>query len=85
MIGRAVPQAFRIDLREAGWRVGRSPVHRAVSAADGTVKVKSITLLGTAITCSSDAVYCFSMEIAHVISLLKPGNHIIKLQGKVIK
>lgn len=35
-----VPQAFRDDLQEAGWKVGRSPVHRAVTAADGTVKVK---------------------------------------------
>ncbi|XP_010937612.1 uncharacterized protein [Elaeis guineensis] len=34
-----LPQAFRNDLCEAGWRVGRSPVHRAVSAADGTVKI----------------------------------------------
>ncbi|XP_038989041.1 probable dual-specificity RNA methyltransferase RlmN [Phoenix dactylifera] len=34
-----LPQAFRNGLREAGWRVGRSPVHRAVSAADGTVKI----------------------------------------------
>ncbi|KAG1371707.1 Ribosomal RNA large subunit methyltransferase RlmN/Cfr [Cocos nucifera] len=34
-----LPQAFRNDLREAGWSVGRSPVHRAVSAADGTVKI----------------------------------------------
>eukprot|EP00262_Sarcandra_glabra_P004525 TRINITY_DN1560_c0_g2_i1.p1 TRINITY_DN1560_c0_g2~~TRINITY_DN1560_c0_g2_i1.p1 ORF type:complete len:391 (-),score=43.77 TRINITY_DN1560_c0_g2_i1:380-1552(-) len=34
-----LPQAFRDDLREAGWRVGRSSVHRAVAAADGTVKI----------------------------------------------
>ncbi|XP_058099251.1 uncharacterized protein LOC131243734 [Magnolia sinica] len=34
-----LPQAFRNDLCEAGWRVGRSPIHHAVSAADGTVKI----------------------------------------------
>lgn len=34
-----MPQAFRRNLRDAGWRVGRSPVHQAVTAADGTVKV----------------------------------------------
>ncbi|RZR90359.1 hypothetical protein BHM03_00018225 [Ensete ventricosum] len=39
-----VPQAFRESLREAGWRVGRSPVHHVVSAADGTLKVKNVSL-----------------------------------------
>lgn len=34
-----LPQAFRNSLRDAGWRVGRSPVHQAVTAADGTVKI----------------------------------------------
>ncbi|XP_068668813.1 uncharacterized protein [Aristolochia californica] len=34
-----LPQAFRSDLRDAGWKVGRSPVLRAVAAADGTVKI----------------------------------------------
>ncbi|KAF6137780.1 hypothetical protein GIB67_040488 [Kingdonia uniflora] len=34
-----VPQAFRNGLEEAGWKVGRSPVHRVVTAADGTVKI----------------------------------------------
>ncbi|KAF8402920.1 hypothetical protein HHK36_011012 [Tetracentron sinense] len=34
-----LPQAFRNDLHEAGWRVGRSPIHRAVTAADGTIKI----------------------------------------------
>nr|CAD1828690.1 unnamed protein product [Ananas comosus var. bracteatus] len=34
-----LPQAFRDALCGAGWRVGRSPVHRAVTAADGTVKI----------------------------------------------
>ncbi|KAK2966570.1 hypothetical protein RJ640_009342 [Escallonia rubra] len=34
-----VPLAFRNDLLEAGWTVGRSPVHRSVTAADGTVKL----------------------------------------------
>lgn len=34
-----MPQAFRSNLRDAGWRVGRSPVHQAITAADGTVKV----------------------------------------------
>lgn len=40
-----VPQVFRESLREAGWRVGRSPVHHVVSAADGTLKVKISTFL----------------------------------------
>ncbi|XP_059666276.1 uncharacterized protein LOC132312060 [Cornus florida] len=34
-----IPQAFRNDLQEAGWRVGRSPVHEKVTAADGTIKL----------------------------------------------
>ncbi|PKU68190.1 uncharacterized protein LOC110108921 isoform X2 [Dendrobium catenatum] len=34
-----LPQVFREELREAGWRVGRSPIHRAVTASDGTVKI----------------------------------------------
>ncbi|KAL5716703.1 23S rRNA (adenine(2503)-C(2))-methyltransferase [Ranunculus cassubicifolius] len=34
-----LPQAFRNDLQEAGWKVGRSPVHRVVTASDGTIKV----------------------------------------------
>ena len=39
-----VPQAFRNDLMEAGWRIGRSPIHHSVTAADGTVKVKKIKI-----------------------------------------
>ncbi|KAJ8557633.1 hypothetical protein K7X08_003258 [Anisodus acutangulus] len=34
-----LPLAFRNDLEEAGWRVGRSPIHKAVTAADGTIKL----------------------------------------------
>uniref|UniRef100_A0A2P2LBG8 Uncharacterized protein LOC105647614 isoform X1 n=1 Tax=Rhizophora mucronata TaxID=61149 RepID=A0A2P2LBG8_RHIMU len=34
-----LPQAFRHDLQQAGWRVGRSPIYHTVTAADGTVKV----------------------------------------------
>ncbi|XP_043712288.1 probable dual-specificity RNA methyltransferase RlmN [Telopea speciosissima] len=34
-----LPKAFRYDLNEAGWKVGRSPVHRVVTAADGTIKI----------------------------------------------
>ncbi|OVA16513.1 Ribosomal RNA large subunit methyltransferase RlmN/Cfr [Macleaya cordata] len=34
-----VPLAFRNDLQEAGWKVGRSPIHRVVTAADGTIKI----------------------------------------------
>jgi hypothetical protein len=37
-----VPQAFRNELEEAGWKVGRSPIFNTVVAADGTVKVKDI-------------------------------------------
>ncbi|KAF9610555.1 hypothetical protein IFM89_023220 [Coptis chinensis] len=33
-----VPQAFRNDLQEAGYKVGRSPIHQVVTAADGTIK-----------------------------------------------
>ncbi|MQL83468.1 hypothetical protein Taro_015963 [Colocasia esculenta] len=34
-----LPQTFRDGLRETGWSVGRSPVHRVVAAADGTMKI----------------------------------------------
>ncbi|KAJ9160131.1 hypothetical protein P3X46_025562 [Hevea brasiliensis] len=34
-----LPQAFRNDLQEAGWKVGRSPIYRTVTAVDGTVKL----------------------------------------------
>ncbi|KAK9126957.1 hypothetical protein Scep_015803 [Stephania cephalantha] len=34
-----LPQSFRNDLEEAGWKVGRSPVHSVVRAADGTIKI----------------------------------------------
>ncbi|KAL7107808.1 hypothetical protein ACP275_06G077800 [Erythranthe tilingii] len=34
-----VPQAFRTELMEAGWNVGRSPIYKSVTAADGTVKL----------------------------------------------
>ncbi|KAK4707063.1 hypothetical protein R3W88_033361 [Solanum pinnatisectum] len=34
-----LPLEFRNDLQEAGWRVGRSPIHKAVTAADGTTKL----------------------------------------------
>ncbi|KAF9622108.1 hypothetical protein IFM89_029392, partial [Coptis chinensis] len=33
-----LPQAFRNDLQEAGYKVGRSPIHQVVTAADGTIK-----------------------------------------------
>ncbi|MED6158267.1 hypothetical protein PIB30_031224 [Stylosanthes scabra] len=34
-----LPQAFRKELEEAGWKVGRSPIFQTVTAADGTVKL----------------------------------------------
>ncbi|KAL9226597.1 hypothetical protein vseg_002390 [Gypsophila vaccaria] len=34
-----LPQAFRNELQEAGWKVGRSPVHQMVTATDGTIKL----------------------------------------------
>ncbi|KAK3232154.1 hypothetical protein Dsin_004035 [Dipteronia sinensis] len=34
-----LPQAFRNNLQEAGWTVGRSPIYQTVTAADGTVKL----------------------------------------------
>ena len=37
----AVPLAFRNELEEAGWKVGRSPIYQSVTSADGTVKVIS--------------------------------------------
>lgn len=36
-----MPLAFRNELLEVGWRIGRSPVYKAVTASDGTVKVIS--------------------------------------------
>lgn len=33
-----LPLKFREDLKNAGWKVGRSSIHHAVSSADGTVK-----------------------------------------------
>jgi 23S rRNA (adenine2503-C2)-methyltransferase len=40
-----VPKVFREALVGAGWKVGRSPVHHAVTASDGTTKVKSLLVL----------------------------------------
>ena len=37
--------AIRNDLQEAGWKVGRSPIFRTVTAADGTVKVDMLLCL----------------------------------------
>ncbi|BBG97976.1 Radical SAM superfamily protein, partial [Prunus dulcis] len=34
-----VPLAFRNELEEAGWKVGRSPIYQSVTSADGTVKL----------------------------------------------
>ncbi|CAM8892862.1 unnamed protein product [Rhodiola kirilowii] len=34
-----LPLAFRNELQEAGWKVGRSPIHQSVTAADGTIKI----------------------------------------------
>ncbi|KAL2940475.1 putative dual-specificity RNA methyltransferase RlmN [Bienertia sinuspersici] len=34
-----LPQSLRNELQEAGWKVGRSPVHRMVTATDGTIKL----------------------------------------------
>ncbi|KAH9624194.1 hypothetical protein KSS87_008271 [Heliosperma pusillum] len=34
-----LPQSFRNELQEAGWKVGRSPVHQMVTATDGTIKL----------------------------------------------
>ncbi|BAT81229.1 hypothetical protein VIGAN_03090500 [Vigna angularis var. angularis] len=34
-----LPQGFRNNLEEAGWKVGRSPIFETVTAADGTVKL----------------------------------------------
>ncbi|XP_021910566.1 uncharacterized protein LOC110824287 [Carica papaya] len=34
-----LPLAFRNDLQEAGFKVGRSPIYKTVTAADGTIKL----------------------------------------------
>ncbi|XP_074308248.1 uncharacterized protein LOC141643115 [Silene latifolia] len=34
-----LPQAFRNELQEAGWKVGRSPVHQMMTSTDGTIKL----------------------------------------------
>ncbi|GAV90368.1 RRM_1 domain-containing protein/Radical_SAM domain-containing protein [Cephalotus follicularis] len=34
-----LPQSFRNDLVEGGWRIGRSPIYQTVTAADGTIKL----------------------------------------------
>lgn len=34
-----LPLAFRTELQESGWKVGRSPVHQMVTATDGTIKL----------------------------------------------
>ncbi|CAO2825503.1 unnamed protein product [Amaranthus hypochondriacus] len=34
-----LPQVLRTEMQEAGWKVGRSPVHHTVTAADGTIKL----------------------------------------------
>ncbi|KAG0450415.1 hypothetical protein HPP92_026702 [Vanilla planifolia] len=34
-----LPQAFREELRKAGWMVGRSSTHHVVTASDGTIKI----------------------------------------------
>ncbi|EPS69144.1 hypothetical protein M569_05626, partial [Genlisea aurea] len=34
-----LPLMFRNELQEAGWYVGRSPIYKAVTSADGTVKL----------------------------------------------
>ncbi|KAI4372983.1 hypothetical protein MLD38_011158 [Melastoma candidum] len=34
-----MPLAFRNELQEAGWRIGRSTIYRTVTAADGTIKL----------------------------------------------
>ncbi|KAL2558202.1 Radical SAM superfamily protein [Forsythia ovata] len=34
-----LPLPFRNELQEAGWKVGRSPIYKAVTAADGTIKL----------------------------------------------
>ncbi|KAJ7960126.1 Ribosomal RNA large subunit methyltransferase [Quillaja saponaria] len=34
-----LPQTFRNDLHDAGWRVGRSPIYHTITAADGTIKL----------------------------------------------
>uniref|UniRef100_A0A803N2L9 Radical SAM core domain-containing protein n=2 Tax=Chenopodium quinoa TaxID=63459 RepID=A0A803N2L9_CHEQI len=34
-----LPQALRNELQEAGWKVGRLPVHHMVTSTDGTIKL----------------------------------------------
>lgn len=44
---KSVPLPFRNDLEEAGWTVGRSPIHKSVTSADGTIKVIFVKRFGT--------------------------------------
>ncbi|KAM0052573.1 putative 23S rRNA (adenine(2503)-C(2))-methyltransferase [Helianthus debilis subsp. tardiflorus] len=39
MLCSLLPLAFRTELQEAGWVVGRSFVHSSVTATDGTIKL----------------------------------------------
>lgn len=34
-----VPQTFRKELVDGGFKVGRSPIYQTVTATDGTIKV----------------------------------------------
>lgn len=65
-----VPQAFRKDLEEAGWRVGRSPIYRKVTAVDGTVKVRNFKV---SCVCSCIFLYPsilrFDMQFCGIIML----------------
>ena len=39
------PLELKNSLEEEGWSVGRSPIHKAVTAADGTTKVSIVKCL----------------------------------------
>ncbi|WMV18140.1 hypothetical protein MTR67_011525 [Solanum verrucosum] len=68
-----LPLEFRNDLQEAGWRVGRSPIHKAVTAADGTTKskphfLKYAVLIRTSFTYESSC-FAFSVPSSDVVMI----------------
>ncbi|KAJ6900358.1 hypothetical protein NC652_026467 [Populus alba x Populus x berolinensis] len=77
--------AIRNDLQEAGWKVGRSPIFRTVTAADGTVKVDMLLCL--ICNLAFCAVIDFVPNLALLIELLiiLDDNRLIETVGIQLK
>nr|TKS16793.1 hypothetical protein D5086_0000016240 [Populus alba] len=77
--------AIRNDLQEAGWKVGRSPIFRTVTAADGTVKVDMLLCL--ICNLAFCAVIDFVPNLALLIELLMilDDNRLIETVGIQLK